>query len=168
MTKSTHTVVLVVLGLFGLGALGAGAVALVLVGALGGLGGSTDWSESALPERELPSVFGVRLPVKPLRYQGRSLGFQDGYFEVLVQLPAGAAEVFLSSNKLIRGEKAVMDPDVIEQLRTIDQTTPALEATRVELPEALKADGGVFNLTRSGELLEAPGVLWVHLTAFET
>ena len=168
VTKSTRTVLLVLFGLCGFGFLGAGAVAMLLVRAVDGFGGSTEWSESALPEREMPAVFGVRLPVKPLRYQSRSMGFQDGYYEVLVQLPPSAAEAFLSTNHLVRGAEAVIDPDVIDQLHAIDPTTPLLKATQMQLPEALKADGGSWHLTRSGELLEAPGVLWVHLTAFET
>lgn len=160
---------LVVLGLFGFGCLGSGVVALLLVRAVDGFGGNTEWSENALPERELPALFGVRLPVKPLRYQSRSLGFQDAYYEVLVQLPPGAAESFLSTNHLVRGEEAPIDPDVMDQLRVLDPTTPAvLKATTLELPEATRIDGGTWNLNRSGELLEGSGVLWVHLTAFET
>jgi hypothetical protein len=168
VTKSTRTVLWVVLGLLGFGCLGSGVVALLLVRAVDSFGGSTEWSESALPERELPPVFGVRLPVKPLHYQSRSLGFQDAYFEVLVQLPPDAAEAFLKVNHLVRGDEDVIDPDVIDQVRQLEPTTPALKATTLQLPEALKVDGGTWNLKRSGELLEAPGVLWVHLTAFET
>lgn len=168
VTKSTRTVVLVLAGLFVFGTLGAGVVALALVHAVSGLGGSGEWSEDALAERELPAVFGVRLPVKPLRYQSRQLGFQDAFFEVLVQLPPGAAEAFLKRNHLARGPKEPIDPEVLEALRALDPATPALEATPVALPEALKPDGGSWMLHRSGELLEAPGVVWVHLTAFET
>lgn len=168
MTKSTRTVLLVLAGLFVFGTLGAGVVALALVHAVSGLGGSGEWSEDALAERELPAVFGVRLPVKPLRYQSRQLGFQDAYFEVLVQLPPGAAEAFLGSNHLTRGPRETIEPEVLEALRALDPATPTLEATPVALPEALKPDGGSWMLHRSGELLEAPGVVWVHLTAFET
>lgn len=168
VTKSTRTVLWVLLGLFGLGGLGSAALVALLVHAASGLGGSGEWSEDAVAERELPSTFGVRLPVKPLRYQSRQMGFQDAYFEVLVQLPPGAAEPFLSSNHLTRGAEEPIDPDVVDQLRALDPALPALTATTVELPEAMKADGGTWPLHRRAELLEAPGVLWVHLTAFET
>lgn len=168
MTKSTRTVLLVVLGLFGFGCLGASALTAVFVYAVEGFGASGEWGDDALPERELPAVFGVRLPVKPLRYQSRSMGFQDAYFEVLVQLPPGAAETFLSTNKLVRGAREPIDPDVLDQLRALDPAVPALEASTLALPEALKADGGPWQLHRGGELLEGPGAVWVHLTAFET
>ena len=168
MTKSTRTVILVVLGLFGCGALATALLAAVMVQAVAGFGGSSEWSEDALAERELPAVFGVRLPVKPLRYQSRSLGFQDAYFEVLVQLPPSAAEPFLSTNHLVRGTEDTMDPDLIDQLRAFDPATPMLKATTLQLPEAMKADGGSYQLHRSGELIEGQGVLWVHLTAFES
>lgn len=168
VTKSARTVLLVVLGLAGLGCLGASAITWLMMRALDGLGGSTEWSESAVPERELPEIFGVSLPVKPLRYQSRSLGFQDQQFEVLVQLPGGAAEAFLTSNHLVRGEERSLDVDVADQVRVLEPSTPPLRTTTVELPEALRADGGAFNLHRSAELLEAPGVVWLHLLAFET
>ncbi len=168
MTTSTRTVLLVLLGLFGFGALGASVISFFLVRAVDELGGSAEWSEDALPERELPAVFGVRLPVKPLRYQSRSMGFQDAFFEVLVQMPPDAAEAFLSTNHLTRGAEAVMDADVVDQLNALDPSTPGLKATTLELPEAVRRDGGTWPLHRSGELLEAPGVLWLHFTAFET
>lgn len=168
MTKSARTVLLVLLGLAGLGCLGAGAIAWLMVRAVDGFSGSTEWSESAVPERELPDVFGVRLPVKPLRYQSRALGFQDQQFEVLVQLPAGAAEAFLTSNHLVRGPERSLDVDVADQVRALEPSTPPLQASTLELPAPLQADGGVFGLHRSGELLEAPGVVWIHLLAFET
>ncbi|MDP1826491.1 MAG: hypothetical protein Q8L48_24695 [Archangium sp.] len=168
MTKSTRTVLLVVLGLFGFGFLATGLLVVVLVRAAEGFGGSNEWTEDAVAERELPAVYGVRLPVKPLRYQSRQLGFQDAYFEVLVQLPPGAADAFLDSNHLARGAEVPLDADVLDAVRALDPATPALKSFTVELREALKVDGGSWQLHRSGELLEGPGVLWVHLTAFET
>lgn len=169
VTKSTRTVLLVVLGLFGFGCLGTTVIAGLFLSATSDfLGGSNEWSEDALAERELPAVFGVRLPVRPLSYQSRAMGFQDSYFEVLVQLPPGSAEAFLGANHLTRGAEGPIDPDVVDQLKLLDPATPALKATTLALPEAVKLDGGSWNLQRSGELLEAPGVLWVHLTAFET
>ncbi len=168
MTKSTRTVLLVLLGLVGFGFLGAGAVTMLLVRALDGFSGSTEWSEDAVPERELPAVFGVRLPVKPLRYQSRSTGFQDQQFEVLVQLPPGAAEAFLSANHLARGEQRSLDADLADQVRALEPSTPSLTGSALELPPALQPDGGVWQLHRSGELLEGQGVVWVHLVAFET
>ena len=168
MTKSTRTVLLVVAGLIGFGCLGSAGVVALLTHALGTLGGTGEWSEDAVAERELPSTFGVRLPVKPLRYQSRQLGFQDAYFEVLVQLPPTAAEPFLAGNHLERGAVEPIDPDLVDQLRALDPAVPALRSTSLELPEAMKPDGGTWNLHRSGELLEAPGVLWLHLVAFET
>lgn len=168
MTKSTRTVLLVVVGLFGFGCLATGLLTALLVRAADGFGGSNEWSEDAVAERELPAVYGVRLPVRPLRYQSRQLGFQDAYFEVLVQLPPGAAETFLGSNHLVRGAEEPLDADVLDALRTLDPATPVLKSFTLELPEALKVDGGSWQLHRSGQLLEGPGVLWVHLTAFET
>ena len=168
MTKSTRTVLLVVLGLVVFGCLGTASVTALLVHAVGSFGGTSEWTSDAVAERELPALFGVRLPVKPLRYQGRQMGFQDAYFEVLVQLPPGAAAAFLSSNHLARGAKGPIDLDLMDQLRMLEPSTPALESSSFELSEAVKLDGGPWRLHRSGELLEGPGVLWVHLTAFET
>ena len=168
MTRSTRVVLLVVLGLVGLGCLGTGAITWLMLRAMDGFTGTTQWNEDAVPERELPAIFGVHLPVKPLRYQSRSLGFQDQYFEVLLQLPPGAGEAFLTRNHLVRGPERALDVDVADQVRVLEPATPPLKATTLELPEAQRADGGVFGFHRSGELLEAPGVLWVHLIAFET
>ena len=168
MTKSTRTVLLVLLGLTVFGGLGAAGLTALMVQAVNGFGGTDEWTEDGLPERELPATFGVRLPVKPLRYRSRSMGFQDAYYEVLVQLPPNAAEPFLSTNHLVRGAKEAIDPDVQEQVRALDSNAPPLESTPLELPEALKADGGTWNLNRSGELLEGSGAVWIHLTAFET
>jgi hypothetical protein len=169
VTKSTRTIVLVIIGLCVFGCVGTSAIAFFLLRAVDDFGGTDQWSESAVAERELPAVFGVKLPSKPIRYQSRSMGFQDGYYEVLVQLPPSAAEPFLSLNKLKRGDEDVVDPDVLDQIRIFDPTSPVtLKATSIELPEALKADGGTWQLNRSGQLLEAPGVLWIHLVAFET
>ena len=168
MKKSTRSVLLVLLGLVVFGFLGAAVVTALMVHAIDGFGGSTEWSADAVAERELPSTFGVRLPVKPLRYLSRSTGFQDQQFEVLVQLPAGAADTFLQVNHLARGEKVTIDADLADQLRALDPSMPALKACALELPPALQADGGVFELHRSGELLEGEGVVWVHLVAFET
>lgn len=168
MTKSTRTVLLVLLGLTVLGGLGAAGLTSLMVYAVNGFGGTGEWSEDGLPERELPATFGVRLPVKPLRYQSRSMGFQDAYYEVLVQLPPDGAESFLISNHLERGAKEAIDPDVLEQVRALEPNAPTLESTLLALPAALKADGGTWNLNRSGELLEGNGAVWIHLTAFET
>jgi hypothetical protein len=170
MTKSSKTVLLVVLGLCLFGCLGAGGLMWLFASAASSFGGSGEWSADAVPERELPALFALRLPVKPLHYEGRQLGFQDAYFEVLVQLPPGSAEAFLSSNKLTRGPvKEVVDVDVSERIRALEPSTPALEATPLVLPDATRADGGTFGLTRGAVLLEgAGGETWVHLTAFET
>lgn len=168
MTKATRTVLWVVLGLVVLGFLGAGALTFLMVHTLDGLTGSTEWSEDAVPERELPTVFGVRLPVKPLRYQSRSSAFQDQQFEVLVQLPPGSAEAFLGVNHLTRGPKQALDLDVVDQVRVLEPSTPPLESSSLQLSTALQADGGELNLHRKGELLEGPGVAWLHLFAFET
>lgn len=167
MTKSVRAVLLVLLGLVVLGSLGAGTVAWLMVHAMDGFAGTTDWGEKALPERELPDVFGVRLPVEPLRYQSRALGFQDQEFEVLLKLPPDAAEAFLAVNHLVRGPVRALDVDVADQVRVLEPGTPPLTATGLVLPAPVRADGGAFGLHRSGELLEAPGVLWVHLLAFE-
>lgn len=169
MTKSTRTILLVILGLAAVGCIGSSVIAFFMLRAVDDFAGSTEWSESAVAERDLPAIFGVRLPTKPLRYQSRAMGFQDGYYEVLVQLPPEAAEPFLTLNKLKRGDEEVVDLDVMDQLRILDPRSPVtMKGTVIELPEALKADGGSWQLNRSGELLEAPGVLWIHLVAFET
>jgi hypothetical protein len=169
MTKTTKTVLAVVLGLFVFGCLGTGAVALLLVGSLGSLGGDGQWRADAVPERELKPLFGVRLSAPPVRYQGRLLGFQDAHYEVLVQLPAGGVETFLTTNGLVRGEKGAPDADVVDAIRALEPSTPALDAVTLTLPRALQADGGEQNLHRRGELLEGPGgVTWLYLVAFET
>ena len=169
MTKSTRTILLVIIGLAVFGCIGTSVIAFFMLRAVDDFGGSDKWSESAVAERDLPAVFGVKLPSKPMRYESRSMGFQDGFYEVLVQLPPEAAEAFLSLNKLKRGDEEVVDPDVFDQIRIFDPTSPVtLKATTFELPPALKADGGSWQLNRSGRLLEAPGVLWIHLVAFET
>ncbi len=172
MKKDTKTVVLVLAALAGVGCLVAGGVTFALVSAAASFGGTGEWSADAVPERELPALFGVRLPVKPLHYEGRQMGFQDAYFEVLVQLPPGTAERFLSSNHLVRGAAqepaGSIDPDLVDRLKVLEPTTPPLEVTPLELPQATLPDGGTWVLHRSGELLEAPGVVWLHLTAFET
>jgi hypothetical protein len=169
VTKSTRTILLVFIGLAVFGCMGTSAIAFFMLRAVDDFGGSDKWSESAVAERDLPAVFGVKLPSKPIRYQSRSMGFQDGFYEVLVQLPPDSADAFLTLNKLKRGDEEVVDPDVLDQIRIFDPTAPVtLKATTIELPQALKADGGSWQLNRSGQLLEAPGVLWIHLVAFET
>jgi hypothetical protein len=169
VTKSTRNVLLVLIGLCVFGCIGTSVIGYLMLRAVDDFGGNPEWSDSAIAERDLPSIFGVRLPAQPLRYHSRAMGFQDGLYEVLVQLPPDAAEAFLTLNKLKRGDQEVVDPDVMDQIRIFDPTAPVtLKATTFELPEALKADGGTWNLNRSGHLLEAPGVLWLHLVAFET
>lgn len=170
MKASTKTVLLAVLGLALLGCLGAGALAWFFVSAASSFGGNSEWSENAVAERDLFQLFRVRLPVKPLHYESRQLGFQDAYFEVLVQLPNGSAETFLSSNQLRRSDtKQPVDLDLSERIRVLEPTTPALEATEFELRDDWTSDGGVVTLHRSGELIEgAGGIVWIHLTAFET
>jgi|APLak6261675434_1056106.scaffolds.fasta_scaffold00433_4 hypothetical protein len=170
LQRSTKTVLWAVLGLALLGCLGAGALAWFFVNAASSFGGSSEWSENAVPERDLFRLFQVRLPVKPLHYESRQLGFQDAYFEVLVQLPNGSAEAFLSSNQLRRSDtKQPVDLDLSERIRVLEPTTPALEATEFELRDDWTSDGGVVTLHRSGELIEgAGGIVWIHLTAFET
>lgn len=178
MTKSTRNVVLAIVGVVVLGCLGTGAL-VVGVGtfAASQLGGSGEWSEDAVPERELPRMFGVRLPVKPLYYRSRELGFQDGLWEVVVQLPPGSVEAFLGANKLERGAaplpgvpapETYMNTGVDELIHSVDPATPALSPTPVTLPDARQPDGGLRNLIRRAVLLEAPGVTWLYLEAFET
>lgn len=168
MAKTARTVVLVVAGLFGLGTLGTVGLVALFAFAMGDFGSNNSaWSEDAVAERDLPALFGLRLPVKPLGYHSRQLGFQDAYYEVLVSLPPGAAEQLLISNQLVRGARGPAPVELMELVRTLDPAAPQLEATDLDLLPALTADGGVSNLHRSGELLEGPGSFWLHLIAFE-
>lgn len=169
MTKSTRTVLLVIAALTVIGCLVTGGIMFAVVSFADGLGGTDAWSEKAIPERDLPQLFGVRLPSAPLQYSSRAFGFQDGFWEVVVQLPPGSAEAFLGSNKLTRGETRPVDADLDKIIKDLVPATPALTATELELPPALLPDGGTWILHRSGELLEAPtGEVWLHLQAFET
>ncbi len=169
MTKSTKTVVWVLAGLTFFGCLGTGALVWVLTSAVSSFGATGEWSPDAVPERDLPTLFGVRLPSRPLHYDSRQLGFQDSYYEVLVQLPPGGAPAFLSSNHLARGaEQEIAEPDVVDRMRVLEPTTPSLTGTKLELPASVTPDGGVW-LHRNAVLLEGTGgVTWVHLTAFDT
>lgn len=178
MTKNARTVVLALVALVGLGCLGTGvAVMLFARFALADFGADMTWSEDAVPERDLPGLFGVRLPVKPVLYRSRSTGFQDGLWEVVVQLPPGSAEAFLGVNGLKRGTPVapgeplphgIQGADLLEVVRSFDPGVPALSATQLDLPERTSADAGVFNLYRNGMLLEGPGAVWLYLEAFET
>lgn len=170
MTKSTRTVVMVIAALAVLGCLATGGLMFAFISFADGLGGDEQWSAHAIPERDLPQVFGCRLPVAPLQYSSRAFGFQDGFWEVVVQLPPGSASAFLGANKLSRGTPAPLDADLDAVIRALVPSTPALTATELEgLPPALLPDGGTWILNRSGELLEGPGgEVWVHLQAFET
>lgn len=169
MTKSTRNVVLAIVGAVVLGCLGTGALVVGFgVFAASQFGGDTSWSEDSVPERELPRLYGVRLPVKPLVYRSRQQGFQDGFWEVLVKLPPGSAEALLGANRLQRGAAAThVSVEVSELIRSLDPAAPALTATSVELYEALQPDGGPLNLHRRAVLLEGPGAVWLYLEAFE-
>ncbi|MBL8914596.1 MAG: hypothetical protein JNM17_28085 [Archangium sp.] len=170
MTKSTRTVLIVVVALFAVGTCITGGIMVALVSFADGLGGDQKWSSTAIAERDMPAVFGCKLPVAPLQYTSRAFGFQDGFWEVIVQLPPGAAPAFLGANKLKRGTTKPIDADVDLVIRDLVPATPTLTATELEdLPPALLPDGGTWILHRSGELLEAPtGEVWIHLQAFET
>lgn len=178
MTKNVRNGLLAVIGVVVLGCLGTGFTVLVFARyALSDFGGSLEWTEDAVPERDLHALFGVRLPVKPLRYRSRATGFQDGLWEVVVQLPPGAAEAFLGANGLKRGTPvapglpqpaSIQGADLMELIRALDPAVPALTATPLELPERRSPDGGAYNLFRNGTLLEGPGATWLYLEAFET
>jgi hypothetical protein len=167
--RETRTVLLVLAALGLVGCLVAGGAMAVFAFAVEGLGPSEAWSEDAVPERELPTVFGVRLPMKPVRYTSRQLGFQDAFFEVMVELPPGSAAAFLAANGLTRGVGAPLKPEVGEVLDTLAPGHPVMTASELALPEATLPDGGAWLLHRSAELLEGPGgEVWVHLEAFES
>lgn len=168
--RETRTVLWVLGGVASLGCLGTAAlVALLVTSTTPLLGSDGAWGPDAVPERELKRVFGCQLPAKPVHYSSRQLGFQDAFFEVVVQLPSGSAEAFLSSNGLSRGPAAVLDDEVRTLIDATVPGSPALDAVQLQLPEAFTADGGPLNLHRNGELLEGPGgETWVHLVAFET
>lgn len=169
VTKSTRTVLIVIVALFVVGTCVTGGLMLALFSFTDGLGGDDKWSSTAIAERDLPAVFGCKLPVAPMQYTSRAFGFQDGFWEVVVQLPPGSAPAFLGANKLTRGTTKPIDPDIDLVIRELVPKTPTLTATELELPPALLPDGGTWILNRSGELLEAPtGEVWVHLQAFET
>lgn len=170
MTRDTKVALGIVGGLLLAGCAVASVLVVLLFTASDGLlGGSPQWSADAVPERELPRVFGVKLPVKPLTYQTRSLGFQDGLWDAVIQLPPGSAPSFVSANRLEVMDGGSLDDDVREVIDANAPGTPALEVRTLTLPAALLPDGGAINLHRSGFLLEGPGgETWVHLSAFET
>lgn len=169
MKRETRTVVLVLAAVATVGCLVAGGAMAVFMLAANGLGANASWSEDALPERELPLVFGVRLPVKPVRYTSRQYGVQDAFFEVLVELPQGSATAFLRSNGLTRGATGAMTEEAREALELVAPGHSPLTATEVALPGATLPDGGAWMLHRSAELLEGPGgEVWLHLQAFES
>ncbi|MFT3713494.1 MAG: hypothetical protein QM817_38040 [Archangium sp.] len=169
MTSSTRTVLLVVAALTVIGCLVTGGIMVAFVSFADSFGGDDKWKPDAIAERDLPAIYGCRLPVKPLQYTSRAFGFQDGFYEVIVQLPPGSAAAFLGANKLERGATKAIDADVDAVIRGLVPSTPTLTATELTLHETPLPDGGTWLLNRSGELLEAPtGEVWVHLQAFET
>lgn len=169
MKRETRTVLLVVAALGVAGCVVAGGAMALFMSVIDGFAGDQSWSADALPERELPTVFGVRLPVKPLRYTSRQLGFQDAFFEVLVELPPGSAETFLGVNHLSRGASAPVSAELKALLEAQAPGLPTFTSTSLELPETVFPDGGQWLLHRSGELLEGPGgEVWLYLQAFET
>lgn len=169
MTKENRTLLLVFAAVFGLGCLGTGVIAFILLRAVDSFGGSSEWSSTAVAERDLPKLYGVKLPTAPLIWDSRAMGFQDGFWEVLVKLPPSSREPFLSMNKLeFTDVGAGYDDDTLERIRELDASTPQLKAQRVKLPEAMQADGGGWYLYRSATIYEGEGVFWIHLVAHES
>lgn len=167
--SQTKTLLLVLVAVGALGCLGTVGIAVVLLSAVGSLGGDGEWSSTAVAERDLPRLYGVRLPAAPLVWDSRAMGFQDGLWEVLVKLPPSSREPFLSMNALTLGEGGGgFEGGALRRIRELEPSTPALKARRVKLPEALQPDGGGWHLYRSATLYEAEGVLWLHLVAHES
>ncbi|MGV3619882.1 MAG: hypothetical protein ACO1OB_03640 [Archangium sp.] len=170
MKKENRTLLLVFAAVFGLGCLATGVIAFLLLRAVDSFGGTDEWSATAVAERDLPTLYGVKLPTAPLRWDSRAMGFQDGFWEVLVKLPPSSREAFVSMNKLevLTDEHAGTNEDTLEHIRELEPATPALNMTRVKLPEATSPDGGWVNLYRSATFFEADGVFWIHLVAHES
>ncbi len=169
--SQSKTLLLVLLGVAGLGCVATTAIVALVFGTLSNFGdGDQDWSSTAVAERDLPQLFGVKLPAKPLDWHSRAMGFQDGLWEVLVKLPPSSAATFVSMNKLEVDELTdAPDTSALEYLMTVDPALPPLKARRLRLPDtATQADGGKWYLYRSGTLLEGEGVFWLHLVAHET
>lgn len=168
MAPQTKTLIIVLVSVVVLGALGTVAVSFVLLRALGDFGGSGEWSSTAVAERDLPTLYGVKLPVAPLEWDSRTMGFQDGYWEVLVKLPPSSRDSFLLMNKLKTNHDGQLDPEVLLHLQSLDPKATSLTAVGLELPAPSLPDGGGWNLYRSGSLFEGDGVLWLHLVAHES
>lgn len=166
---------LVVLGVLGLATcvIGVGA-GLVLKKVAESALGSDAWGGEAVAEADLPKLFGVRFPAKPVVVRSRVQGFQDAMYEVLVRLPPGEKDAFLSANGLT--------PSPSQALGLVGDVEAAKAELRARQPgpgpvtaQALDGfvdqegpDGGYVELFRSGVLLEADGEAWVYLVAFST
>ncbi|MFZ5444261.1 MAG: hypothetical protein ACOZQL_29965 [Myxococcota bacterium] len=169
MRSPTKTVLVVIVSLAVLGFLGAGAVSFWLWRSVGSFGPDREWSETAVLPHDARAVFGVQLSPAPLVWRSRNLGFQDAYLEAVVRLPDGSADAFLRTNALVRGEKANVDPGVLDFIRSLEPSTPALEARALDLPRKTLADGGEEGLFHAGVLFEGPGgITWLQLSAFGT
>lgn len=168
MTKDNRTLLMVFVAVCVLGCLGTGVVAFVMIRSLNSFGGGGEWSSTAVAERDLPRLYGVRLPTAPLKWDSRAMGFQDGIWEVLVQLPPESRDAFLTMNKLeLTDIGAGFEDDTLQRIRELDPSTPKLKSQRVRLPEATTPDGGGWYLYRSAVMYEGEGVFWLYLSAHE-
>lgn len=170
MTRGTRVLLLSLVGLVLFGCLGTmGAVAL-LGSSLFSLGDEPDFSELGIPPRLMHPLFGVTLPPGVLHYEGRQGGFQDPTYEVVVELPPGALETFLTRNGVTRvapGLHPEPPPDVKAFLARRIPHFAAFKATGLELPD-VDADAG-SPAGRTATLYEGPGgAVWIYFFAFET
>ncbi len=168
MASRSKTLVAVLVSVVVLGALGTVAVSFILLRALGDFGGSGEWSSTAIAERDLPYLYGVKLPVAPLVFDGRAMGFQDGYWEVLVKLPPSSREAFLSMNAVTTNQERRLSKEALARIQELEPGTPPLTATGLDLPPPTRPDGGGWMLSRRAALLEGEGVLWLHFIAHES
>jgi hypothetical protein len=158
------TVVLVLVGVAVLLALCAGG--LFFVGKkVTSFVAEPQWTQDAVPQRDVHGVFGVRLPAGVSVYRSRSSGFQDPLLEALVELPPGGAAGFLESNRLTLTAE-VPEPDAEAQIRKLRPEAQVITSAGLEgLVDLTSDDGGFVELYRHAFLFTVDGVSWVYLVA---
>jgi len=134
-----------------------------------------NWSSAPVSSAKARDLFGIEvLPKVVLQTQQREGGFQDSFYDALVQVPLGSGEAFLEDNHLARDPEALGSfPGAVDQFeqRIRDLAAPKGELRVVPLTgvrEAHLADGGSVVEYRNVLLLEFDDQLWVALVAFDT
>lgn len=165
---SSRNIVLVIVGVAALGCLACSGGLWLLGGYFGDIT-NPRFSAGGIAERDVPRLFGVTLPARPVHLRGRQAGFQDPIFDVLVHLPKGTREAFLSANGLTVGGPPLEDLTEPEaELRRLQPGVKKLDAQALNGFRDLEADGGYVELFRHGSLIDADGETWLYLVAFGT